>query len=180
MPKKAGSIKVIFQVCPLSSKEKQNGWKIGTIVHKNEGVIGISNSRGEASKTFHFWCHFLSEKFFAASYLQRLHSASGEVHSRGLQRHCVHLSADGIREDAHHGRRYLRNVAPQSHSECVWTHLWSHCPEWLKRQDTLCRHHALKYITRKSSTNVWRCTRLGNYFSERPHQCRCQEHLWIW
>ena len=54
MQKKAESIKVILQVCQLSSKEKQNGWKIGTIVHKNEGVIGISNSRGEASKTFHF------------------------------------------------------------------------------------------------------------------------------
>jgi hypothetical protein len=66
MPKKAESIKVVFRVRPLSSKEKQNGCKVATIVHEKEGVIEIrdpsqSNNEGEASKTFTFDAVF-SEK----------------------------------------------------------------------------------------------------------------------
>ena len=59
MPKKAESIKVVFRVRPLSSKEKQNGCKIATIAHEKEGVIEIrdqstSGSEGETSKAFTF------------------------------------------------------------------------------------------------------------------------------
>ena len=59
MPKKAESIKVVFRLRPLSSKEKQNGCKIATIAHEKEGVIEIrdqstSGSEGETSKAFTF------------------------------------------------------------------------------------------------------------------------------
>ena len=59
MPKKAESIKVVFRVRPLSSKEKQNGCKIAAIAHEKEGVIEIrdpspSGSEGETSKAFTF------------------------------------------------------------------------------------------------------------------------------
>ena len=58
-PKKSETIKVVFRVRPLSSKEKQNGCKVATIVHEREGVIEIrdpssSGSEGETSKTFAF------------------------------------------------------------------------------------------------------------------------------
>jgi len=65
MPKQAESIKVVFRVRPLNSKEKQQGRKIATIAHENQGVIELRNSSpggdGEVSKTFTFDAVF-SEK----------------------------------------------------------------------------------------------------------------------
>ncbi|KAL7552959.1 hypothetical protein ACHAWF_018456 [Thalassiosira exigua] len=65
MPKKAESIKVVFRVRPLNSKEKQHGRKIATIAHEDKGVIELRNSspegEGEVSKTFTFDAVF-SEK----------------------------------------------------------------------------------------------------------------------
>ena len=65
MPKQAESIKVVFRVRPLNSKEKQQGRKIATIAHENQGVIELRNSSpggdGEVSTTFTFDAVF-SEK----------------------------------------------------------------------------------------------------------------------
>jgi len=60
------TIKVVFRVRPLNSKEKQDGREISTIAHENQGLIEIRNPSaegggGEASKTFAFDAVF-SEK----------------------------------------------------------------------------------------------------------------------
>ena len=58
MPKKSESIKVVFRVRPLNSKEKNDGRKISTIAHEKSGVIEVRNPspehEGDASKTFSF------------------------------------------------------------------------------------------------------------------------------
>ncbi|KAL9191567.1 hypothetical protein ACHAXT_001273 [Thalassiosira profunda] len=65
MPKKSESIKVVFRVRPLNSKEKQQRRKIATIAHEKLGVIEIRNPSpdcdADASKTFTFDAVF-SEK----------------------------------------------------------------------------------------------------------------------
>ncbi|KAL7513645.1 hypothetical protein ACHAXN_010899 [Cyclotella atomus] len=53
------TIKVVFRVRPLNSKEKQDGREICTIAHENQGLIEIRNPSpegggGEVSKTFAF------------------------------------------------------------------------------------------------------------------------------
>ena len=60
------TIKVVFRVRPLNSKEKQDCREISTIAHENQGLIEIRNPSaegggGEASKTFAFDAVF-SEK----------------------------------------------------------------------------------------------------------------------
>ena len=58
MGKKTESIKVVFRVRPLNSKEKAQGRSISTIAHEKDGVIEIRNPspdrEGEATKTFTF------------------------------------------------------------------------------------------------------------------------------
>jgi len=58
MPKKSESIKVVFRVRPLNSKEKNDGRKISTIAHEKSGVVEVRNPspehEGDASKTFSF------------------------------------------------------------------------------------------------------------------------------
>jgi len=56
MPKKSESIKVVFRVRPLNSKEKNDGRKISTIAHEKSGVIEIKSPDhdNDASKTFSF------------------------------------------------------------------------------------------------------------------------------
>lgn len=58
MPKKSESIKVVFRVRPLNSKEKNDGRKISTFAHEKSGVIEVRNPSpdfdGDASKTFSF------------------------------------------------------------------------------------------------------------------------------
>ena len=58
MTRKSESIKVVFRVRPLNSKEKNDGRKISTIAHERNGVIEVRNPspdhNGDASKTFSF------------------------------------------------------------------------------------------------------------------------------
>jgi len=58
MPKKSESIKVVFRVRPLNSKEKNDGRKISTIAHEKSGVVEVRNPspdhENDASKTFSF------------------------------------------------------------------------------------------------------------------------------
>lgn len=65
MPKKAESIKVVFRVRPLNSKEKRQERKCVTLAHEDRGVIELRNPSpdgdGDATKTFTFDAVF-SEK----------------------------------------------------------------------------------------------------------------------
>ena len=65
MPKATESIKVVFRVRPLSTKEKADGRKIITIAHEKQGVIELRNTSAlggdeDVSKTFTF-DHVFSE-----------------------------------------------------------------------------------------------------------------------
>ena len=65
MPKKAESIKVVFRVRPLNSKEQAHGREVATIAHEDKGVIEIRNPNpdgdADVSKRFTFDAVF-SEK----------------------------------------------------------------------------------------------------------------------
>lgn len=65
MSKNSESIKVVFRVRPLSTKEKQQGCKIATIAHEKNGVIEIRNELSggvcESSKAFTFDAVFSEE-----------------------------------------------------------------------------------------------------------------------
>ena len=113
MPKQAESIKVVFRVRPLNSKEKQQGRKIATIAHENQGVIELRNSSpggdGEVSKTFTFDAVF-SEK--------------------STQRHIYDVCAAPVVQsvlEGYNGTVFAYGKNARSNSNSL---IWSYIPWW--------------------------------------------------